>query len=972
VSASVPSRFVAALRRRAVLVFGVHALGVIGGCAYVAFVVACAAAGPVVGSAFAVAAWALVAMTAVAAAGVTLWPMGALRGSRVARYLGAVSPALVSMTRSALELEHDRDAASSAALVSAQRETAAETLTALRTADVIPWSLAWNRRAACVVSLVAVAAITHQLWPRAQAGAFALIHAADEDAKGSQFAMVVGSFDVRLTYPAYLRRAGSVLANPAVINAPKGTAVEVTVSARVKAKGGSLSVAGTEHALTLGADGKLHGRFMVHGGGPVVVYVNEGTQRLRDPAARALLPQADQAPRVVLQAPSTDLTVDASEVLAVAYGAEDDVALERVELVVQGMSGEPRRRTLAHFEGRAQPKSAGEAHFSPEELHAQPGDTVSLWIEAKDNDDVSGPNIGKSVVRRITIASESTARQEELLALAEVLAAGLDALADRLEFATRVVAGDGHNIVRVSLDRFVLALASAPPSGNGSNRGVLREMGRRLKAKATEEAALTTASTRSTAPLAKLRTALVAELERDVLLLSDLLDQGRIDDAAALAREIDALRREMKELLAEFRRSKSPEAKAKLLAAIQRAQARMQRLMERLAQMAKQVPSDFVNAGAFSQKATEDALRNLAAAVEQGKLDDAERLLGELEKQIDAMANSLGAGSESFEQGRMGPRQKALAEALDGLSGLESEQKRLAQRTAELRKTATRKALANMGPNDEQRFAPLVEQARKAMRSVEGVAKGGLDPEAQQIHDAAVQRLKDVSALLKARDLAEAQGMVQRATDAMAALARDLSLSSLMFPGREGETADKSRRAAGAAKEVSALEDAIDRAVPRMASFMGPGGEKQMDGDASRQRETRGAAQKLSEKFNEAPDGMPLDPDAANEMLDAAKRMADAEKALGERDPVGSSRAQEDAAEKLANLRKRLEQAQNQSQSGGGDSGQMSDREVVTIPSGDDHRSPTEVRRRLLDGMRERPPAGYENAVKRYYEELLR
>jgi DNA-binding FadR family transcriptional regulator len=44
----------------------------------------------------------------------------------------------------------------------------------------------------------------------------------------------------------------------------------------------------------------------------------------------------------------------------------------------------------------------------------------------------------------------------------------------------------------------------------------------------------------------------------------------------------------------------------------------------------------------------------------------------------------------------------------------------------------------------------------------------------------------------------------------------------------------------------------------------------------------------------------------------------------------------------------------------------------VRIPGADEHQGPMELRRQVLDAMREGAPDGYEESVRRYYEGLLR
>ncbi|HJL21794.1 MAG TPA: hypothetical protein RMH80_06145, partial [Polyangiaceae bacterium LLY-WYZ-15_(1-7)] len=99
--------------------------------------------------------------------------------------------------------------------------------------------------------------------------------------------------------------------------------------------------------------------------------------------------------------------------------------------------------------------------------------------------------------------------------------------------------------------------------------------------------------------------------------------------------------------------------------------------------------------------------------------------------------------------------------------------------------------------------------------------------------------------------------------------------------------------------------------------------------------------------------------------------------ALESGEPVDASQAQNDAARKLTELRERLERQQQDQQSGGGSGGGEGQaapdfRQRVEIPGAENDEGPRALRRRLLDAMREGAPRGYEDAVRRYYEELLR
>ena len=96
---------------------------------------------------------------------------------------------------------------------------------------------------------------------------------------------------------------------------------------------------------------------------------------------------------------------------------------------------------------------------------------------------------------------------------------------------------------------------------------------------------------------------------------------------------------------------------------------------------------------------------------------------------------------------------------------------------------------------------------------------------------------------------------------------------------------------------------------------------------------------------------------------------------LGKRMAERAGEHQQRALEKLGQAQKEMRQQQRQA-SGGSSSGREgtgqrhSDRKV-DIPDADAYRAP-QLRRELLDAMKERAPESYEDAIRRYYEELVR
>jgi hypothetical protein len=161
---------------------------------------------------------------------------------------------------------------------------------------------------------------------------------------------------------------------------------------------------------------------------------------------------------------------------------------------------------------------------------------------------------------------------------------------------------------------------------------------------------------------------------------------------------------------------------------------------------------------------------------------------------------------------------------------------------------------------------------------------------------------------------------------------------------------------------------------------MGESERRQLRGDVDAQRKAREKAESLSSELGRGPKGMPLSPHGERDLQRAADAMRKAERALERGDPQTAGLAQEDASERLRQLDEELRQKgrgtpkpqMGERHEGGRDGGLERAEGPVRIPGADEFSGPVQMRRKLLDAMREPAPQEYESAVERYYEELLR
>lgn len=953
------------------------------GGAGLAFALAAVAVGPLSEPALAVAGWALVVATT-AAVGWWAWQVfKPLRGAGAADLLAALGEDMRSAARSAYELRRQPPEQASEALIEAHERRVHDALAPLPPARVVGWRRAFSHRGVALGALAVVAAAMMLATERGAAGAYALVHPGQRDPEGHRVAVSFGEVEAHLVYPSYLGRESITVEDPMVLEVPRGTSVELRARARLDATSAALRVGDRDVPMELDDERRFFGRFIAREDAALVLQLRRSDgDWVRDARERAVRTLADEPPRVTLLDPLEDLILDEPVEVALQWEATDDVALASVDLVVRDASGEERRRRIASYDEPEQPAHASGTHpLDIALLELQPGDSVTVWVEARDGDLVTGPNLGRSAARTLTIASEATRREERLAGLEGVLDRAIHLLAERLERPVPESAVDAKarfDFLQPATDAFVSTLGNYAEElrarGEGSELALYTAMASRVRRLLREERR---AHTGDVAPLASrhdIDDRTVRELEDDVLRLDDLLGRARVADAAAIARELESLRREMRSLLSELLRTDSPEARQHLLSAIHRAQARLQELMQRLAEMGTRVPQEFINAGDMPTAESQDALRQLQEAVQRGDLERADQLVGELERQIEQLARALGQAEEGFVEAHFGPRERAMANAMEALAGLEAEQQQLARRGIARRGQAARRALDSIGGRDEQ-FGPRLARRTRAVReALERIDRSNLASFEQDGYDRARQRLIDAEDALSTGDLGEARRMAESAAEDVAALSRDLDLSALMFPGHAGETADNAAHADHADRELRGLRRALDEALPDVSSHLEPAERQQMRSDLGRQREARDATERLSETFAHGPDGAPLHADAPRELAEAAEAMRGAAQALERGDALESARLQEDAARRLADLREELEQQQRQQSGGDGEAGRSPPdaRRPVRIPNADQFEGPMEMRRRLLDAMRESAPEGFEDSVRRYYEGLLR
>ncbi|MEM7447231.1 MAG: hypothetical protein AAF355_03215 [Myxococcota bacterium] len=976
-------RYLKRLRRRALLFRCIQALIAGSSTGLVLFAAASFAIGPVASEHAVILTWiGLGATTGLVSLGQVL-PAIALKSTKAAHLLASTTfegRSIESAVRSAAEIEKQQvlSADNSSELARAHHQRVLKQLDQIPTSSVLPWTTLKQPKVAGYLAALTIAAALLTASDRTASGAFALTHATATLQNEMAIADVVRTFDVELTFPAYHRRPPLELHDPNAIFGPEGTSVAVRVVTRVASRAAKLKLGTEERSLQNVSPFTYEGSFVLKHDQLLRTYLESSESGwLAEARERRIEVESDPPPVVRLSAPSADVLLESpNDTIDVIFEAEDEIGLSDVSVVVRLEDGSEHRAYDQSFE-ITPPRHSYEKALSLrlDVLDLEPGDEITLRVEARDHNRIRGPSVGRSEERTIRIASERTRRMRMLRSFASLVDQGVHVLADRLEKDVPSPLAESMERAR-SLRRATLEFSKAMETLALDHQPSFRPARRSenlLRLQAREAAAHRHSA--SFERRKQVNQNIIEALEDTAVELKDALEHARREDAAGLARELEQIRKTMASLLAELRRTDSAEVRQALRSALSDAEARMHELSARIAATGEHVPQEFLNqARDVSMQTQLDAIQKMRVALGENDLEEAARHLRDLGHKIRQLAGALGTAETEFAQERFGPERQARAEALDTLAGLEAEQHALARRSSETRRSAADRALRSTKGRGGRNARRLARRSESLRDSLLKIAPRDLHALERETLRRARQRLLDSVDAVSTSDFGEARQMMTETVRELENLSRELDRAALMFPGADGRMARVAQASEHAEQVARELQYELDGLIPDLRDFVDEQGRRQLETDTSRQDRVRQSSARLADLMEHGPDGTPLIDEGAANLHDAIQSMQQGKKALHERNPLDSSRHQEHAARRLTELRELLERAQRSKGQNDRARGSTSSIEArrVEIPSAEEHSGPVELRRRILDAMRESPPAGWEASVESYYEELLR
>ncbi|MEO6774549.1 MAG: hypothetical protein ABI467_16270 [Kofleriaceae bacterium] len=914
------------------------------------------------------------------------------RDRDLARWVGRRHGAIASDLLSAVELESApaRPGAPSAALVAALVATTEVQLEQVEPAALLPerevslaraWAL--GAIAANLALLVVAPHFTSHGWR-------ALVFAPTAPYDGAELSAVplVGDLEVAMTAPAYAKRkvvdlrssSGDVRGLPGTTVAFTGRLLAPAQSAELViepvlpgavARSLPVKIEGDRMTAALTIDKSARYRFAT---------TSPSGLRSIEATPRSIEAEVDQAPTVQLMAPGDPLDVSNMKSVELAYVIEDDFAVTSAELVWE--AGKDRGRKPIPI-GDPDARAQGKLTWEIAEVQVPSGGDVRYWIEAKDNDNIGGPNLGRSRELHLRVISPRERHEETLdrqQAAAEKVLKNL---------AGRLVGPAEDTAARDELDRqlrdaivelrSVAAAFEKDPHASDLMRKALATMSERLDRLVQSETIIEQRFVPKGAPKAKAGTfgvidpKLIAELEDDTISLADWLDRERIEGLLDLTDEIAAHQKRLADLLAQYARTKDP----RLLDEIDREMRALDRTYAELEKHQRGMPEDvmdqYVHRDAVQAQQGTACMAEVAALIHAGKTAAAQAKLETCQLQHQRASASLEGSLAQLRGDKFSDEQKKLDEVMNELADVAKDQDDIAADSNKILESYAQKSDEVQRDHRREASKKIGALLDKLKKRIDAVDDSGLTPFAKEELDIVERRLADVEHMVADGDLAEALGMARQAKASLDTIEGELEAAISDDPKSKwvdatADALDGIEKAGPVAKE---LIDELTALSPRPDQIMSADDQRALDRLRRRQQMTEQRTKRLGDRTKQL--GSELPGDAAAELgkkLGAAlDHMGKADDRMKTRDPSGAREAARAAADDLAKARDQARSAARQAQQNTvGD-------EPIRIPGADEYRAPERFREDILEAAKKHgthSADGYDDMIKRYYQELIK
>jgi hypothetical protein len=553
----------------------------------------------------------------------------------------------------------------------------------------------------------------------------------------------INNLSLILEFPGYSQLKRQIIKpSDGSIEALPGTEVIIQGSSNHPIEGAELVVNNRDHFIMSKInDQNLQGSLILREKGHYQFEVKQpsGENLLLDEKYSIALKQ-DQSPQIILFPANPKPVYYDTDTLKMFYEAHDDYGIQHIDLIAQ-ITKVRLQKKVKHFR-QPEKDSTGSYSWNLALENLQAGDKVQYFLEIKDNNNVTQPNIGQSEIYSFTIFDSRKEREnlvklqdelaEKMIALlAEGLVAGptlksastlegknllashADALIEIIGLAQRItqLAQDLKNFPQPYLNlltnlitKFTHIREEQIDTINKLQKTISKPIPASFTLDATE----------------MLNDKMIVHLEQNILYLIKMTNRQKMDQVMDLDNELSKLTEALQEKFENLLDKDSPPMPEQLKEQINQIQQTLQKMMEKLAQQNQSAPDEFLNSKALenmSLEKTMDSLDKVKDLASKGKMDKAMEELKKVMKDLKKLANQLNQTQSSMDSMMDSQTLQKIDESAAKLELLEKKQKQVLQDTSEINQKLRSKQADQLDSMIQSFFAELLIEV-KAIESI--------------------------------------------------------------------------------------------------------------------------------------------------------------------------------------------------------------------------------------------------------------
>ena len=357
--------------------------------------------------------------------------------------------------------------------------------------------------------------------------------------------------------------------------------------------------------------------------------------------------------------------------------------------------------------------------------------------------------------------------------------------------------------------------------------------------------------------------------------------------------------------------------------------------------------------------------------------------------EVDSLLNQVEEAADEAEEEADPELTKAFQEFEKNLDQAVQKQAELADDSQRVRERYKQQVRQRVQQRGEQLKQELLKKTQELKQSYQQLDASRFGSRMDVSKAGAQQQLEHLEQALQANDFdlaLEAADQLTQEAERAAGQAEEQRMQDERFgnpPSAMRESQQLEQRLKRDARKAEDIDSKLRGLFPSPQQMLSEEDQQKLKDQAQRQRALEKQAEQLQQQMDELSQKAPLfGPEQRQQLDQAQQRMGEARQSLDGRDVRKAHGNQQAALEQLQGLQKQMQQ------SGGGGKGKKGlprplssghrdgrgslRQDKVEIPDEDPNAPTKEIRKDLMDAMKQGAPDRYKEQNKRYYEELVK